>query len=297
MSRTWQVALAQARPLTGPAPVAELAGAVADIIDERPDTRMVVFPEMHLHGASDSAEDARAYFDRVAEPLDGPLVQALGQVAAEAGVWLVPGSIAERGADGRVYNTAVVHDPSGRLVSSYRKVFPWRPHEPWASGAAFTAFDVPGTGRMGVNICYDTWFPEATRQIAWLGAEVVLNIVKTTTPDREQELVLARANAITNQVYYLSVNAAGPPGWGQSIHVGPEGEVLARIEHAEPEVTHLEIDLDRVTGVRRRGTAGLNRVWEQLRADDDPIDLPVYEGRMAHGRWRPGHLDPRSADD
>lgn len=59
---------------------------------------------MHLHGASDSAEDARAYFERVAEPLDGPLVHALGQVAAEAGVWLVPGSIAERGADGRVYN-------------------------------------------------------------------------------------------------------------------------------------------------------------------------------------------------
>jgi predicted amidohydrolase len=125
----------------------------------------------------------------------------------------------------------------------------------------------------------------------------VLNIVKTITPDREQELVLARANAITNQVYYLSVNAAGPLGWGQSIHVGPEGEVLARIEHAEPEVTHLEIDLDRVTEVRRHGTAGLNRVWEQLRADDDPIDLPVYEGRMAHGRWQPGHLDPRSADD
>lgn len=252
---------------------------------------MVVFPEMHLLGASDAQEDAGTYFDEVAEPLTGPLVQALGQVAAAAGVWLVPGSIAERGPDGRVYNTALVHDPSGRLVSSYRKVFPWRPHEPWASGAAFTAFDVPGTGRMGVNICYDTWFPEATRQIAWLGAEVVLNIVKTTTRDRVQELVLARSNAITNQVYYLSVNAAGPLGWGQSIYVGPEGEVLAQLEHAEPEVTHLEIDLDRVTHVRTHGTAGLNRVWEQLRADDDPIELPVYDGRMAHGRWQPGQHD------
>jgi hypothetical protein len=112
--------------------------------------------------------------------------------------------------------------------------------------------------------------------------------------DREQELVLARANAITNQVFYLSVNAAGPRGRGHSIYVGPEGEVLAYVGHAEPEVTHLVLDLDRVSEVRTHGTAGLNRVWEQLRADDDPIDLPVYEGRMAHGSWRPATQSPRS---
>ncbi len=245
MSRQWRVALVQASPLQGEGPVAELAAELAAILAERPDTQMVVFPEIHLLGASDGAADTGSYFDAVAEPLTGPLVRALGAVAVDAGVWLLPGSIAERGEDGRVYNTALVFDPDGRLVSSYRKVFPWRPHEPWASGAGFTAFDVPGVGRMGVNICYDSWFPEATRQIAWLGAEVVFNIVKTTSDDRAQELVLARANAITNQIYYLSVNAAGPLGRGQSIYVGPEGEVLAQAARAEPEVTYLTIDLDR----------------------------------------------------
>jgi predicted amidohydrolase len=267
--------------------VAELAADLAAILADRPETQMVVFPEIHLLGASDDHEDPQPFYDEVAEPLTGPLVQTLGRVAADAGVWLVPGSIAERGADGRIYNTALVYDGEGRLVSSYRKVFPWRPHEPWASGSGFSAFDVPDVGRMGVNICYDSWFPEATRQIAWLGAEVVLNIVKTTTADREQELVLARANAIANQVFFLSVNAAGPLGKGHSIYVGPEGEVLAQVAHAEPEVTHLVLDVDRVSEVRTHGTAGLNRVWEQLRADDDPIDLPVYDGHMAHGRWQP----------
>ncbi len=221
---------------------------------------MVVYPELHLLGAKDDDDDP-ADFGGVAQRIPGPLVRALGRVAAGAGVWLVPGSIAELAQDGRIYNTALVYDPDGGLVSTYRKVFPWRPHEPWASGTTFVSFDVPDAGRMGVNICYDSWFPEATRQIASLGAEVVLNIVKTTTPDREQELVLARANAITNQVFYLSVNAAGPRGQGQSIYVGPEGELLAEVPHAEPEVTHLVIDLDRVSEVRTHGTAGLNRVW------------------------------------
>lgn len=291
MSRQWRVALVQASPLRGDDPVAEMAAELSAILAEHPETQMVVFPEIHLLGASDDEDDLRTYFDTVAEPLTGPLVQALGAMAADSGVWLVPGSIAERGEDGRVYNTAVVFDPDGRLVSSYRKVFPWRPYEPWAPGAGFTAFDVPGVGRMGVNICYDSWFPEATRQIAWLGAEVVFNIVKTTSDDREQELVLARANAITNQVYYLSVNAAGPLGRGQSIYVGPEGEVLAQVAHAEPEVTHLAIDLDRVTAVRTHGTAGVNRVWEQLYADDDPIELPAYGGQLSHQRWQPQHVN------
>ena len=295
MSRDWPIALVQARPAAGPDPVGELVADVDEILAEHPGTRMVVFPEIHLLGAMDDQEDPASYLERVAEPLTGPLVAALGEAARAAGVWLVPGSVAERAADGRIFNTAVVLDPEGRLASSYRKVFPWRPHEPWASGAGFTAFDVSDAGcRMGVNICYDSWFPEATRQIAWLGAEVVLNVVKTTTPDREQELVLARANAITNQVFYLSVNAAGPRGRGHSIYVGPEGEVLAYVGHAEPEVTHLVLDLDRVTEVRAHGTAGLNRVWEQLREDDDPIELPVYEGRMAHGRWQPADQSPRS---
>lgn len=292
MARPWRIALVQARPVSGPDRVAKLAADIAAILTNHPDTQMMVFPEVHLLGEKEGEDEPWAYFARVAEPLTGPLVEALGQAAAAAGIWLVPGSIAERGVDGQIYNTALIYNPEGKLVSSYRKVFPWRPYEPWASGTSFTTFDVPDAGRMGINICYDSWFPEATRQIAWLGAEVVLNIVKTTTPDREQELVLARANAITNQVFYLSVNAAGPSGWGQSIYVGPEGEVLAQVADAEPEVTYLDLDLDRVSEVRSRGTAGFNRPWQQLHADDDPIVLPAYGGRMAHGHWQPRNLGP-----
>ena len=53
---------------------------------------------------------------------------------------------------------------------------------------------------MGLAICYDGFFPEVIRQLAWLGAEVVIQPTLTTTSDREAELIAARANAIFNQL-------------------------------------------------------------------------------------------------
>ena len=73
-------------------------------------------------------------------------------------------------------------------------------------------FDIPEIGRIGLAICYDGSFPETFRQLAWMGAEVVLQPNLTTTSDREQELVMARANAIFNQLYVVSLNAAAPAG-------------------------------------------------------------------------------------
>ncbi|MEK8174978.1 nitrilase-related carbon-nitrogen hydrolase [Streptomyces sp. M19] len=65
--------------------------------------------------------------------------------------------------------------------------------------------------------------PEITRHLAWQGADLVLNLVRTPTVDRAQEVVLARANAIVNQVFMASLNAAAPDGVGRSVVVDPEG--------------------------------------------------------------------------
>jgi predicted amidohydrolase len=202
-------------------------------------------------------------------------------------VWLIPGSVPELGDDGRVYNAEVVFDPEGRLVASYRKVFPWRPYEAWASGCEFVVFDMPGIGRGGLSICYDVWFPESTRSVAWMGAEFVVNVVKTIGADRKQERLLAPANAIANQVFMLSVNAAGPVGVGGSIVCDPEGDTIADLPGAESGLITLTIDLDDVTRVREVGTAGLNRVWSQMAADDAHIDLPIYSGHIDPTRWQP----------
>jgi hypothetical protein len=59
------------------------------------------------------------------------------------------------------------------------------------------------------------------------------------------------------------------------------------VADAEPTVTILELDLDRVSQIRDHGTAGLNRVWNQFRPDDRPIPLPAYDGAMTPDRWNP----------
>lgn len=287
MGRMLSLALAQYAPITGGDPVAELHRQVREILSDKPDLTMIVFPEVHLCGDCDSADDANAWLKAAAEPLDGPRLRALGEIAGELGVWLIPGSVPELASGGRVYNTEVVFNPQGELVASYRKVFPWRPYEAWSSGNEFVVFDMPGIGRGGLSICYDAWFPESTRSVAWLGAEFVINVVKTIGADRKQERVLACANAIVNQVFMLSVNAAGPIGAGGSIVSDPEGAVLADLHTAEPGLILLDIDLDDVTRVREVGTEGFNRMWSQMDADDPLIDLPIYQGRIDPTRWQP----------
>src|SRR3546814_12571156 len=73
-------------------------------------------------------------------------------------------------------------------------------------GSEFVVLDVPGAGRFGVSICYDMWFPETTRSLVSLGAEVILHPTLTNTIDRDVEIAIARASAATNQCYFVDIN-------------------------------------------------------------------------------------------
>lgn len=288
MTRILKILGVQAQPLGIGAPFASFAQGVRTLAGDAPTPDIIVFPELHLFhpGAASPGEQNQALRE-AAQPLDGPLHQDLAALAAEVGVWLVPGSLCERGPAGELFNTAPVYSPQGERVAFYRKVFPWRPTEPYDPGDRFVTFDIPGKGRIGLSICYDAWFPEATRQLAWQGAELILNLVKTTTPDREHELVLARANAIVNQLFLLSVNCAGPVGMGRSVMIGPEGEVRREAPDAAAAFIYDEIDLDQVRRVRETGTCGSNRMWSQFSAADRPVWLPSYEGWIKPQRWSP----------
>jgi formamidase len=215
----------------------------------------------------------------VAVKIPGPLTDALGEIARENGMWLVPGSVFERGEGGSIHNTCVVFSPDGELVARYRKVFPWQPQEGCVPGDAFVTFDIPDTGRIGLSICYDGSFPETARQLAWMGAEVILQPSLTTTSDRGQEIVMARANAIFNQLYFVSLNAAAPAGLGRSAIFDPEGIVRLQAGDSEELLTDV-LDLDAVTRVRRFGTAGVSRMWEQIQRQGPDVHLPMYGGSV-----------------
>lgn len=295
MTGTLPLVAAQASPRLIGEPLPAFATEVEDALSAYPSARLVVFPELHLFGDG-SPDRQRTDALRVAsEPLDGPRVEGLREIARDQGVWLVPGSICERGPAGELFNTELVLSPEGEIAGTYRKIFPWRPHEPYDPGSVFATADLGDDARLGLNICYDAWYPETIRQLAWMGAEVILNVVKTTTADRGQELVLARANAIVNQIFMVSVNCAGPVGVGRSIIVGPEGEIIAEAADAEPQLLAAELDLADVARVREHGTAGVNRMWSQFRPREAPINLPVYDGRIDPATWNPANRSPRNA--
>ena len=288
MNSSLRIAAVQATPFTLESDKKPFEQDIAYVLSQVADINMLVYPELHLFHAqaqdiSTNHEDLR----KAAIELTDPMISWLGELAAKHKIWLIPGSICEKGPGNEIYNTALVFNPEGDLVTHYRKIFPWRPFEPFSPGDSFVVFDVPQVGRFGINICYDSWFPEVSRNLAWLGAEIIINLVKTTTPDRAQEIILARANSIINQVFTVSVNTAGPVGFGQSLIVGPEGEVLAETSGTEKDILVLDFRSEDVERVRSKGTAGTNRMWDQFRPEDKSIPLPIYNGFIDPKTWKP----------
>ena len=261
------------------ATLAQLADRAGVVRETAPHAQLLLLPELHLSAPPPLLEEDAGYAGQAARKIPGPLTEALGEIARASGLWLVPGSIYERADDGRIHNTALVVSPDGELVARYRKIFPWQPHESCAAGDRFVTFDVPDIGRIGLAICYDGNFPETFRQLAWMGAEVVLQPTLTTTSDREAELVMARANAIFNQLYVVSLNAAPPAGLGRSVIVDPEGLVRLAAGESEELMTDV-LDLDAVKRVREYGTAGVSRMWEQILREGPGVELPMYGGSV-----------------
>ena len=136
-------------------PVPALHDNIAAMV-HKVDVAVARFPWVQMVLFSELAACGPIPKDPVALP--SPAEHALQEVAAKHGVWLVSGSMWEKGADGLLYNTASVIDPAGHVVTRYRKMFPFRPYEQdAAAGAEFCVFDVPGVGRFGLSICYDIW--------------------------------------------------------------------------------------------------------------------------------------------
>jgi deaminated glutathione amidase len=239
-------------------------GQRLDVLMHRyPWVQMVLFSELAAFGP----------LPQHAQPLPGAAESSFQAMAARHGIWLVPGTLYEK-KGGKIFNTAPVIDPRGQIVARYRKMFPFRPYEEATTpGTEFVVFDVPEAGRFGISICYDMWFPETTRSLSALGAEVILHPTLTDTLDRDVELAMCRASAAQNQCYWLDVNGLDAGGVGRSIFVGPSGDVLHQAGAGE-EVIPMEIDFDRVRREREVGLRGLGQPLKSFR--DSKVDFAVY---------------------
>ncbi len=208
-----------------------------------------------------------------AQPTGGEAEQSYCELAQKLGIWLIPGTLFEQVGDD-IYNTALVINPAGEIVKRCHKMFPFAPYEKGVTpGHEFPVFDVPGVGRFGVAICYDQWFPEFIRSLSCQGAEVILCPTLTNSIDRDVELSIARANAAINQCYFFSVNVAGKLGFGRSIVIGPDGNVIHEAGNGY-EIITIDVDLNHVRRTRDRGLHGQCQTLKSFR--DAPVPFPAY---------------------
>jgi predicted amidohydrolase len=237
-----------------------------------PWVQMVVLPELCTYGTN----------TELAVHMPGEVENCFRESARKNGIWLIPGSIFER-RDGKIYNTAPVINPEGEVIARYSKQYPFYPYEKGVEASDnFVVFEVPGVGKVGLVICYDIWFPEIIRQLAWMGAEAIIVPTLTNTIDRDIELAISQANAATNQLYFFSVNSAGRLGNGKSMVVGPDGTIIHQASVGR-DIIAVELDFEHVRRVRERGLHGLGQTLKSFR--DAEICYPVYQEGAGEGAF------------
>jgi predicted amidohydrolase len=228
-----------------------------------PWVQMVMFSELAVHGP----------MLQFAQPLPGTAEAAFQEMARYHKIWLINGSMYER-RDGGIFNTTSIIGPEGEVAGRYRKMFPFRPLEQGVqAGTEFFVWDIEGAGRFGILNCYDLWFPETSRQLAAMGAEVILHPVMTHTIDRDADIAIAHATSAMMQCFVFDVNGLGAGGNGQSCVFDPSGRVLYRGDSTE-QIIPIEIDMAQARRSRERGIRGLGQMLKGFR--DRPAQFPVY---------------------
>lgn len=241
------------------------------IIQKEVETTKHVFPWINMIVLSELC----AFGSKVdnAESIPGKAYDFYSKLAKDNSIYLVAGSLFVK-VNEEILNVSLVFDPQGNEIARYAKMFPFEPYETGITpGNEFCLFDVPDVGRFGLSICYDMWFPETTRTLAWMGAEVILHPTMTATIDRDAELSIAQSSAITNQVFFFDINGAGTIGNGKSIVIGPEGDVLYQAGSGR-EIIPIRIDLEYLRRTREQGVKGLGQPLKSFR--DSTIKFPPY---------------------
>lgn len=235
---------------------------------------LIVLQELHNSLYFCQVESTENF--NLAEPISGPSTAFYGELAKEYGIVLVT-SLFEKRAAGLYHNTAVVFEKDGSIAGKYRKMH--IPDDPaYYEKFYFTPGDLgfhpiqTSVGKLGVQVCWDQWYPEGARLMALQGAELLIyptaiGYESSDTPQeqarqREAWITVQRGHAVANGLPVITVNRVGlepdPSGqtngiqfWGSSFVAGPQGELLAQAPIHEEANLLVEVDMERSENVRR----------------------------------------------
>lgn len=235
--------------------------------------RLVVLQELHNSLYFCQVESTQNF--ALAEPIPGPSTQFYSAIAAECKIVLVT-SLFEARAKGLYHNTAVVFETDGSIAGKYRKMH--IPDDPaYYEKFYFTPGDTgfrpikTSVGTLGVQVCWDQWYPEGARLMALHGADLLIYPTaigwesSDTKEEQERQLgawqTVQRGHAVANGLPVIAVNRCGhepdPSGmtrgiqfWGHSFIAGPQGEFLAHFGEDE-QTAVVEVSIERSESVRQ----------------------------------------------
>lgn len=198
----------------------------------------------------------------------GPLKLALSTLAAKYRVFMVAGTIPARAQDDRVYSRCYLFDDKGDTLGQYDKLHlfdvdvadgirQYRESETFCPGEHISVINTP-FGKIGLSICYDLRFPDLFRAMRLAGAEIItVPSAFTKVTGEAHWQVLLQARAIETQCVILAAaqwgahNQGDRETWGQSMVVGPWGDIIAERKTGTGWV-HADIDLTLVHSLRRK---------------------------------------------
>ncbi len=236
--------------------------------------QLVVLQELHDSPYFCQTEDVANF--RFALPIPGEATEFYAKVAKENHIVLVT-SLFERRAAGLYHNTAVVFEADGSICGMHRKMH--IPDDPaYYEKFYFTPGDLgfhpiaTSLGKLGLQVCWDQWYPEGARLMALQGADLLIyptaiGYESTDTKEEQQRQrdawkTIQRSHAIANGIPVVSVNRVGfesdPSGatggiqfWGSSFVAGQQGELLYEASDKEEATAVVDVDLQRTESVRQ----------------------------------------------
>jgi predicted amidohydrolase len=217
---------------------------------------IVVFPELATTGY-----ELGLRFTDVAERVPGPAVNLLAQRAADYSTHVVFGLVTKEKVESVIFNAAVVIGPDGEFLGEYRKLhLPGEERLAFRPGYRLPVFEAT-FGQMGILLGWDLAFPEAARSLALDGAEllcVCANWGHSPAQERETSVeewrTFVQARALENALFVAASNRIGEEYsyhfFGDSMVVGPRGEIYASIDEEIEGYALTTIDLDAVRKTR-----------------------------------------------
>jgi N-carbamoylputrescine amidase len=205
---------------------------------------------------------------KLAEPIPGPSTEEFQKLSKELNVVIIA-SLFEKRTNGIYHNTTAVIDADGSYLGKYRKM-----HIPDDPGYYEKFYFTPGDlgyktfktkyATIGVLICWDQWYPEASRITSLMGAEILFyptaigwaESQDAATNDEQYNAwqTIQRSHAVANGLHVVSVNRVGNEGpmkfWGGSFVSNPFGKLLYKASHDQEEIHIEEINIDKTDSYR-----------------------------------------------